>query len=953
MKIKRVKFRGFGRWVDSEFQFHEGINLIEAPNEAGKSTLLQGLYGILFGEKKEGLKKRKEADWYESYKPWQSQEYGGEIDYNLQNKEYRLYRNMLIPNTNEQLIDLKTGNDLTSLFAMNRQKDRQFIEKQIGLSGETYRRVGILTSGTWIHSPKKKEEDQTFHQKVLEKMTGLLKNGADADVTHALERLDQQIEAIGKSDFARQKPFGVESEKVRKLEQEIEGLYEVRTQLWQLEGQKNELQQVIESQQKDLDQLEEQRCRLKEKIEEQRELETDLNRLEFIQVSMQRVLGKLDELNHLKQQMEEWLEEKEQLSSVPNIDGEPYQEYKILQKQMKDLKDQLEKLNQDRIDLLDQLAGAKKHKESLRKIDTGRASLLLSKLEDYEMFEGRFVSYSETSEEEEQHKFTQINADLDRLGELQDEQNQLHEKKNIAHQEFLKMKTQYAQKKESALPWLVGTLVTLMIPAGLALYQWLLGICGLVIPILLLIQYIRANKQILSKKKMEQRQKKRMQLVLEDLDKQITENTQSQKLLMQKWRVRNRSELIYRREEIQDQYNASVVNAIERQNLDEQLKMMQQEIDVWLGKHIRSLPAFHVADRREKIQNMQTQVQRAEDQFRMLTLKLEALDKEIEKRSAEQGQIELNLVKYHKEFGTEDSEQIEQWYQQRKHIEQLDWQLENVKQQIDKMEQLSRREAWIEQLSNLLAQRGEVLRRWKGVNNPIEDRHRDWEYEFVQLESKLADLETAKQKNQMEWFRMDQTLENLEGELSRLHQLESELEVSRQKVKEMKRERDALELARSCLQKAANQYQEDLAPRLSPYASEWIRTITQNRYDSLYIDPKDGIQLSVFVPETGERKAIEHLSTGTIDQMYLALRFALLQFYSDMTKTQLPLILDDCFVHFDPDRLAEALRLLGDFSKKHQVILCTCQTREREYLDLQGIPYHSMTLTSSLHKNPV
>ena len=83
MKINRVRFHGFGHWIDRTFTFHDGINLIEAPNESGKSTLIQGIFALLYGRNKEGnYKKKQKAAWFEQFIPWEKKNvYGGEIDY--------------------------------------------------------------------------------------------------------------------------------------------------------------------------------------------------------------------------------------------------------------------------------------------------------------------------------------------------------------------------------------------------------------------------------------------------------------------------------------------------------------------------------------------------------------------------------------------------------------------------------------------------------------------------------------------------------------------------------------------------------------------------------------------------------------------------------------------------------------------------------------------------------
>ena len=71
------------------------------------------------------------------------------------------------------------------------------------------------------------------------------------------------------------------------------------------------------------------------------------------------------------------------------------------------------------------------------------------------------------------------------------------------------------------------------------------------------------------------------------------------------------------------------------------------------------------------------------------------------------------------------------------------------------------------------------------------------------------------------------------------------------------------------------------------------------------------------------------LSQGAADQLYLALRLAI----CDMILPEgVPLMLDDALVTFDDDRMAAALDYLAELSKKRQILLFTCQHRERIYL---------------------
>jgi len=82
----------------------------------------------------------------------------------------------------------------------------------------------------------------------------------------------------------------------------------------------------------------------------------------------------------------------------------------------------------------------------------------------------------------------------------------------------------------------------------------------------------------------------------------------------------------------------------------------------------------------------------------------------------------------------------------------------------------------------------------------------------------------------------------------------------------------------------------------------------------------------VGVRPNGERLRVEAMSTGTRDQLYLALRLATLDHYVENSEP-LPFIVDDILIQFDDDRSLATLEALADFSATTQVILFTHHER--------------------------
>jgi uncharacterized protein YhaN len=65
-----------------------------------------------------------------------------------------------------------------------------------------------------------------------------------------------------------------------------------------------------------------------------------------------------------------------------------------------------------------------------------------------------------------------------------------------------------------------------------------------------------------------------------------------------------------------------------------------------------------------------------------------------------------------------------------------------------------------------------------------------------------------------------------------------------------------------------------------------------------------------------------------MDQLYLALRLAV----SEELTPEAPLVLDDALVRFDEARLSQAMDILKEAGEHKQVILFTCQGRERKFV---------------------
>lgn len=106
-------------------------------------------------------------------------------------------------------------------------------------------------------------------------------------------------------------------------------------------------------------------------------------------------------------------------------------------------------------------------------------------------------------------------------------------------------------------------------------------------------------------------------------------------------------------------------------------------------------------------------------------------------------------------------------------------------------------------------------------------------------------------------------------------------------------------------------------------ARELFAELTLGRYSGIDTDTDERGEPFILARDAQDAlRRVEELSTGTRDQLYLAMRLAALEQYI-ARNGPLPLVLDDLFVHFDDERTEAGLRVLDSLADTTQVLLFT------------------------------
>ncbi|MEG9296241.1 AAA family ATPase [Mangrovibacillus sp. Mu-81] len=132
-------------------------------------------------------------------------------------------------------------------------------------------------------------------------------------------------------------------------------------------------------------------------------------------------------------------------------------------------------------------------------------------------------------------------------------------------------------------------------------------------------------------------------------------------------------------------------------------------------------------------------------------------------------------------------------------------------------------------------------------------------------------------------------------------------------------------LAQESLHKTIYHYQQTKMPNVIKLAEEDFTILTNEAYKAIHLTENEMVEVE---RKDGTRFQAIELSQGTKEQLYIAIRFALVQSFKDIYR--LPIIIDDGAVNFDSARTEAFVELLRKMGKEHQILLFTCHPHIRD-----------------------
>ena len=280
MRINNLKINGFGKLKDREFKLSEGINLIYGENEAGKSSLLKFTTSMLYGASKN--KNGKEISDFDRYKPWQTEEFSGKINYTLDSgEEFEVYRefkkkNPVIYNSNKE--------DISKDFTIDKTKGIDFFTEQTGVDEESF-------YSTAITEQEGIKLSRSSQNSIIQKISNLVSSGDDnISYKKSFDRINKrQNEEVG-TDRTSQKPINNVEKKIKKLLEDKRNLEIYRESIYDNSLEKEQLK------------LEEKDEEIKKEFLKEVKMKLDTNRVKNAEINFNKNLEneyaqKIAELN--------------------------------------------------------------------------------------------------------------------------------------------------------------------------------------------------------------------------------------------------------------------------------------------------------------------------------------------------------------------------------------------------------------------------------------------------------------------------------------------------------------------------------------------------------------------------------------------------------------------------------------------------------------------------------
>jgi uncharacterized protein YhaN len=927
MILLRAHILGFGKLANRRFDFKDGLNLIFAPNEGGKSTLQRFLIGLLYGQLRSDLKVQRRLDsWVDQYKPWRGSEYGGILWCRLADgREIELHRYF---GRDETRIELRTpaGEDITRQYEQQRNGEVLFAFSHLGMPKELFESVGVIREN--------KVAEIQGYETIRDRIANLSQSGdEDLSIRLSLANLQAKLDEIG-SERAPTKPYKQTLDLVQALRDERKTADERRAQFQNWIEERNQFAEESSRWERELSKtrsvlLSARRREASARIQSLEEIEKDRCSLKLeidsLGARADFPSDRLEELNQLAGARDSIEKHRNEISLAKAAAAERLCRAESDRKELElygafAASAEAEKITEWFVQYLSLTL----QKDGLQKT-TGRWREDARALEDHQTGLSRVMADSET--------------DWQRMAReaVEDEQS--------ASQNAAAVKAKIAQENakaaaagRAAFKWRFSSGV-MSVLGVVALSAWLYAGAASDFAFYLIgfefVCAVAAGLWLHSASKWKKAGHDARQVILElekDLEVKLAEGSKKRKIFnagmtdagFQK--VEDFLAAVKQLEQNRQKFLDIQSRLAESEQQVSRLQAQSEEIYRQLKENLAKVNLscspgnlkFQIDLFRSNLRryrDLDAQYNHCRQTANSLTIEDEALT---EKYNIINSRLQSILDQA--QAGTPERFR-EECIKRNKLFDLLDKEASRTREFQRLAGELTLSQ-WKEKLQELMEQPMPLSVEIQGENRENGAPFLPYLPNIAETEERGKDIASRLSHAREEHARAIERVKRAFQGLRPSSEIDEDLAIAEQTLQELDKKRAALGIAFETLDELSRQQQEVLAPQLNAAVEQRFLRLCDRRYEEVKIDP----DFQVWAREmgTGELRPVEQLSRGTQDQIYFSMRFGILDIVSQ-EEEPCPSLLDEPFAAYDKTRLGEAFEVLKVEACRRQLFLFTCR----------------------------
>jgi uncharacterized protein YhaN len=980
---------GYGQLENIKIENMNEFQIFFGENEAGKSTIMAFIHGILFG-----FPTKQQAEL--RYEPKHNTKYGGKIRIILEGQGYAII----------ERVKGKSASGDVSVTMENGLSGAEELLKQLlsNMDKGLYQSIFSFNLNGLQNIHQMKNEDIG---KFLFSAGALGSERLSITEIKLQKELDSRFKPGGKKPALNEKmldlhQFHDELKKAAGKNQDYERLVEqqesVHEELKEIQGSLNLLQEKVSK-------LNEWN-KIKPFVIEEKWVENEIKTLGPLSFPIRGVerYEKLNQhmkpysaqISNLKERMEKINKERELLQSNPKIiEMEPeilatldkfplYDQLHLQQKQvesklleydekLQNIREKLHlTLNDDEILTINTNIYMKDQVEQLSR----KAKALLHEKQQIDDYFNDEKKALEVLEERVRIAKTQVIPESERM-ELENQIKKSHDRKNVEmelksvqekirfYKNMEEQERHYAasiQKQKQIQFYILSALFVGLVLYGIVTKQSILAILGGLCVVILVI-FMFKNRITPKRKKTDLSLKELLaeeqRLVGElELPEHLEIHKIKEKLALDQ-RFREELKIQNLKLEQQNQQYEKVITKYEQWEWDatkqkeeikkigSQLKIPETIASSYLSEAFQYIDQYKVLSR-EKIQ-LQNNFENLKKEQNEIVQHIRNLadqflpEKEVDPRNS--AYLLRNLLKEQHEKLIQSKEKQAKFLEMMEDLEQL--KQTNRQLEMEANHLLTDAKAENENEFYELGEKAELQAKLKARYNDIQ---KQLEYSFLNKEERKEYLRISDSDEHMKEYK--QKMSALQTQQSRLQEQHASIKLSIQqledgglysellhqfKQKKYELEVDAKEwavhrLAQDILSQTVEKYKNIHLPRILTKAEEFLSFLTDGNYQKILLQPSG----TGFLIERCDHTIFEanELSQATTEQVYVSIRLALA--LTLFEKFPFPIIIDDSFVNFDAKRTQKVMELLKQL-KQNQILFFTCHAHLLEYYQKENI----------------